>query len=331
VALAQPARKTRVTATPIILNGTCLSNGKPARTGTVCGWLLMCARLRDCDGISTACPSTSSWLPRSLSPRRRLRCGGVLPDPRGGPDAQLLAKRPCVASGDRRRKSLNTAMAPPCCPTDAFAPATTQCRGSADGNVCDPAESVPAPATRARPTRSTPDPAAARGCRCPAPCKPTCPGPPSPGTPAPESRATTSRISSISTGLSTPGRPRPPPLREPHHRRPALLLRRFGLRWLAHMRICQFLPAVSAQSCSPCSHGADPHPGQRRELTLTWTLVSARRLTTSRAARPRRPIHGCVNAFRPQATKTVRRPSNGSATFYYVVGPTPGTAIRLFS
>jgi len=91
---------------PSVLNGTCLYNGKPARTGTVCRLATdVCDVSETCDGISTACPLDKFvCCHRSLSPTAGAAMwqsiAPALPQPAGRQASGQ--ERRVSASGDRR-------------------------------------------------------------------------------------------------------------------------------------------------------------------------------------------------------------------------------------
>jgi hypothetical protein len=329
---------------PSVLNGTCLYNGKPARAGTVCRLATdVCDVSETCDGVSTACPldkfvaATGVCRPTAGACDVAEYCTG---SSAACPADKLLAKsavcRPAVTGGCDVAEYCDGTH--PVCPADAFAPATTQCRGSADGNVCDPAEfctgtsnACPADAKYTRPAAAPAGVAVAPGT-----LQADVSWTPITGDAGTGVTGYNVKISSISTGgWSIRGSPTTSPFTvspitagQPFY---------FVVSAYAGLPTCESAnssPAVSAQSCSAVAPTAlTPTPDSAGNVTLTWTLVGgATSYNVSRGTTKGGPYTVVANGLSATSYKdSPPVPSNGSATFYYVVRANTGSCNSPYS
>jgi hypothetical protein len=330
---------------PSVLDGTCSYNGKPARAGTVCRLATeVCDVSETCDGISTACPldkfvaATEVCRPTAGACDVAEYCTG---SSAACPADKFFAKsavcRPAVTGGCDVAEYCDGTH--PACPTDAFAPATTQCRGSADGNVCDPPEyctgtsnACPADAKYTRPAAAPTGVAVVPGTQ-----QADVSWTPITGDAGAGVTGYNVKISSIATGgWSTRGSPTTSPFTvtpittgQPFY---------FVVSAYTGLPTCESAnssPAASAQSCSGTSAPATltPTPDSAGNVTLTWTSVSgATSYNVSRSTTKGGPytvVTSGVSATSYKDSPPV--PSNGSATFYYVVRANSGNCNSPYS
>ena len=318
---------------PSVLNGICSYNGKAAPAGTICRLATdICDVSETCDGTSTACPldrfvaATEVCRPAAGGCDVAELCPGTSA---ACPADRLLAKsavcRPAVLGGCDIAESCDGTH--PTCPTDAFAPATTQCRASSDGNVCDPAEfctgtsnACPADAKYTRPTAPPTGVAVAPGT-----LQADVSWTPITGDAGAGVTGYNVKSSSIATnGFAIRGSPAASPFTVPITAGQLFYFVVSAYDGLPSCDSANSSPAVSAQSCSGSNAPTTltAAPDSAGNVTLTWTSVSgAASYNVSRGTTKGGPytvVTSGVSATSYKDSPPV--PSNGSATFYYVVG-----------
>jgi hypothetical protein len=331
---------------PSILNGTCSYNGKPARAGTVCRVAAgLCDVAEICDGTSTACPldkfvaATEVCRPKAGDCDVAESCTGSSAD---CPTDKFLAKsavcRPAASVCDVAESCDGTRAV---CPADAFAPASTPCRPTSEdgGIVCDPPEFCTGTSNA-----------------CPADAKYTRPAAPPtgvavvPGTLQADVSWTpitgdagigvtgyNVKNSTISTGgWNTRGSPTTSPFTVPITTGQIFY---FVVSAYAGLPTCESTanssPVVSAQSCSGATAPATPTatPDDDGNVTLTWTSVSgATTYNVSRGTTKGGPYTVVVSELSATTYKNSPPvPTNGSATYYYVVRANTGSCNSPYS
>jgi hypothetical protein len=329
---------------PSILNGTCAYNGKAAPAGTICRLAIeVCDVSETCDGISTACPLDRFVAATEVCRAKAGDCDVAelcTGSSAACPVDKLLAKsagcRPAVPGGCDVAEYCDGTH--PACPTDAFAPATTQCRASSDSNVCDPAEfctgtsnACPADAKYTRPTAVPTGIAVAPGT-----LQADVSWTPIAGDAGAGVTGYNVKSSSISTGgWSTRGSPTTSPFTVTPI--PAGQLFYFVVSAYDGLPTCDSAnsaPAVSAQSCTATAPATPTATADNTgSVTLTWTLVSgATSYSVSRSSTKGGPYTVVVNGLSASNYKdSPPVPSNGSATFYYVVRANTGNCNSPYS
>jgi len=333
---------------PSVLNGTCLYNGKPAPAGTVCRLATdVCDVSETCDGVSTACPldkfvaATEVCRPTAGACDVAEYCTG---SSAACPADKLLAKsavcRPAMTGGCDVAEYCDGTH--PVCPTDAFAPATTQCRPTGESGgvvVCDPPEyctgtsnACPADAKYTRPTTAPTGVAVVPGTQ-----QADVSWTPTTGDAGAGVTGYNVKISSISTGgWSTRGSPTTSPFTvTPITTGQPFYFVVSAYDGLPSCDSANSSPAVSAQSCSGSSAPTTltATPDSAGNVTLTWTSVSgAATYNVSRGTTKGGPYTVVVSGLSATSYKdSPPVPSNGSATFYYVVRANTGSCNSPYS
>jgi hypothetical protein len=319
---------------PSILNGTCAFNGSPAPAGTICRLATdVCDVSETCDGSSTACPldkfvaATEVCRPKAGDCDVAENCTG---SSAACPTDKFLAKsavcRPAVAGGCDVAEYCDGSHA--VCPADVFSPvSTTPCRYSADGSVCDPPEfctgtsnACPADVKYTRPAAAPTGVAVAPGT-----LQADVAWTPITGDAGVGVTGYNVKMSSITTGgWNTRGSPATSPF--------TVTPITAGQTWyfvvsaydgLPSCDSANSTPAVSAKSCSGASAPATltAAADSAENVDLTWTSVSGAasydvsRSTTKGSGYS--VVIGGLTATSYKDSPTV--PTNGSATYYYVV------------
>lgn len=332
---------------PSVLSGTCSYKGKAAPARTICRLAIeACDVSETCDGISTACP-----LDRFVAATEVCRakagdcdvaeyCTGTSA---ACPTDKLLAKsavcRPAVTGSCDVAEYCDGSHA--VCPVDTFAPATTQCRASSDGSppVCDPPEyctgtsnACPTDAKYTRPATAPTGVAVLPGTQ-----QADVSWTPIAGDAGTAVTGYNVKISSIATGgWSTRGSPTTSPFTVTPITAGQLFY--FVVSAYDGLPSCDSansFPAGSAQSCSGASAPTTltATPDGTGSVVLIWAVASgAATYNVSRSTTKGGPytvVTSGVSATSYKDSPPV--PSNGSATFYYVVRANTGNCNSPYS